>query len=275
MPSPLPPAFEKNYVERWAYLISLQHSVTDGEEGFHEICNLTAFTVSIKDERFLFHFQNVTFVYAPSGIAQRTDKLISTVLTGNIANGDVHLPTFDLLPSKQRCLHNGKVGSLLCIEDGVDDEGGTWMQSIVRVVVDLVAHDISNSNRIFALCAWGDIEGKDIFDALRTIKLAETIRKHQRQRWQNLCNGPAGSSTVEEVLKFLEQNGARTTRKWASKETIATAFSEKDAQFMLAWLKPDASFRRAFIHEYLPEPCHNWNSGALGECGVRRACISS
>ncbi|XP_072019088.1 uncharacterized protein [Amphiura filiformis] len=135
------------------------------------------------------------------------------------------------------------------IGEGVTEEGGTWAHSVFTVIDDLIKHDVSNSNRVFAVGV-GASKGQYIFDTLGTI---QEIQRYQREG--SLDRGPAEYPTIEDIFRILESNGAWTIRKWTAKDTVRQVVSENEAQSILNKLRLDRSFTRDFVDDYLPKAC--------------------
>ena len=94
------------------------------------------------------------------------------------------------------------------IGSGVDEEGGPWALSIFKVIDDLIEHDVSPENRVFAIGLGANCT-KQIFDVISTIQQIENMEKPSYVK-----NAPATNEHINNILDILEKNGARNIRKW-------------------------------------------------------------
>ncbi len=127
------------------------------------------------------------------------------------------------------------------IGSGTDEEGGPWARSIFQVIDDLIEHDVSSDNRVFAIGFGADCS-KNIFDIISTVKE---------------INKPATNDHVEQVLKILESNGARNVRNWTTVDLIKSEVSDVMAAVILKKLQSDTQFLRKFVDEFLPRACRD------------------
>ena len=56
------------------------------------------------------------------------------------------------------------------IGSGTDEEGGPWARSIFKVIDDLIEHDVSSENKVFAVGIGANCSRKDIFDVIGTVQ---------------------------------------------------------------------------------------------------------
>ena len=136
------------------------------------------------------------------------------------------------------------------IGSGVDEEGGPWARSIFKVIDDLIEHDLTPENRVFAVGVGAD-STPEIFDIIGTLQEIENLEKCSDER-----NRLAISSCITKILDILEKNGARNIRKWVPDDTlIENEISEKMAQVALKELQYNEKFRKKFVEEFLPPSC--------------------
>ena len=88
------------------------------------------------------------------------------------------------------------------IGSGVDEKGGPWAQSIFKVIDDLIEHDLTSENRVFAIGVGASCI-LEIFDIIGTLKEIENMEIPSYQK-----NMPATSNRVNEILDILETNGS-------------------------------------------------------------------
>jgi predicted peroxiredoxin len=126
------------------------------------------------------------------------------------------------------------------IGSGTDEEGGPWAQSIFNVIDDLIEHDLTSENRVFAIGVGAECPGKEIFDVIGTL------------------NRPATEDQINEIFGILERNGARNIRKWACNvKQIQDVLSDYMATLTLQELKSDERFVKTFVDEFLPPSCRD------------------
>jgi hypothetical protein len=126
------------------------------------------------------------------------------------------------------------------IGSGTDEEGGPWAQSVFNVIDDLIEHDLTSENRVFAIGVGAECPGKEIFDVIGTL------------------NRPATEDQINEIFGILERNGARNIRKWACNvKLIRDVLSYYMATLTLQELKSDERFVKKFVDEFLPPSCRD------------------
>jgi hypothetical protein len=131
------------------------------------------------------------------------------------------------------------------IGSGIDGKGGPWAQSIFNVIVDLIEHDLTSENRVFAIGVGAECPSKEIFDVIATVQKIEKMP----------C---ATKHHIYEIFNILERNGARYIRKWASDiSLIETTITDYTARLVLRKLKSDDQFLRKFVDEFLPFGCRD------------------
>jgi hypothetical protein len=134
------------------------------------------------------------------------------------------------------------------IGSGIDEEGGPWAQSIFNVIDDLIEHELTSENRVFAIGVGAECPGKEIFDVI------ETLQPNQN------TNRPATEDHINEILDILERNGARNIRKWTCKtdvKLIQDVLSDYMAKLTLQEFKSDEQFLKKFVDEFLPRSCRD------------------
>ena len=147
------------------------------------------------------------------------------------------------------------------IGSGADEEGGSWARSIFKVIDDLIEHDASSENEVFALGV-GASCGEEIFDVIGTVQQIEEKRlPHYRK------NMPATLNNINRTFDILERFGARNIRKWAKVSLVQEVVSDCMAALILMKLESDEQFVRKFVDEFLPSACRD----TIGVDSARRA----
>ena len=123
-----------------------------------------------------------------------------------------------------------------------------WARSVFSVVENLVKHDVSSSNHVFAL-GFGAMTEPESFDLLNTIKNTKP---------PSVSANKSHSEKLEEILDILENNGASDVRKWANISVLLAVISETDSALFLDWLSHDRNFRDIFISDCLPVQCRHF-----------------
>ena len=138
------------------------------------------------------------------------------------------------------------------IESGTIERGTPWAQSIFKVIDDLIEHDVSSENRVFAIGVGGN-STREIFDVIGSVQQIENMEMpHYRM------NMPATEYHVDEILDILERNGARNIRKWVKDITvIRETVSDYRAALILKLFESDEEFLRKFVNEALPPGCRD------------------
>ena len=136
------------------------------------------------------------------------------------------------------------------IGSGVDEKGGPWARSIFKVIDDLIEHDLTSENRVFAVGVGANCT-PEIFDIIGTLQEIEKLEKCSDER-----NRLDTKRRINEILDILEKNGARNIRKWVPDDTlIENEMSEKMTQVALEELQCNIKFRKKFVEEFLPSSC--------------------
>ena len=135
------------------------------------------------------------------------------------------------------------------VEEGTDQEGGPWARSIFEVIDNLIKHDISSDNHVFAI-GFGASCGEEVFDIIGTLK--------QIPNQDNVPEGPATTERINQIFDVLEEAGARTVRKWAAEDVVRAALTENLAVVFLNKFESDQPFLKVFVEECLPPACRDW-----------------
>ena len=123
----------------------------------------------------------------------------------------------------------------------------SWARSVFSVIDNLVKHDVSSSNHVFAL-GFGARNNPVLFDILKTIQKATP---------PSVSANLSHSQRLEKILDILERNGARYVRTWAQITVLESVVSNEDSVLFLDWLSHDRWFREKVVYECLPESCRH------------------
>ena len=163
------------------------------------------------------------------------------------------------------------IGILLDVSDsmrrnvgsGVDEDGGPWALSIFEVIDNLIKHDVSPDNSVFAL-AFGARGGDQLLDILTCLQSSK-------------CDQKATDDQVEKIFRILEGAGAKYIRKWARREVVQGVFTHHKACLFLEKAESDEDFPKTFVQTCLPPKCRVFPGGALEAqllTGAEHACAS-
>ena len=163
------------------------------------------------------------------------------------------------------------IGILLDVSDsmrrnvgsGVDEDGGPWALSIFEVIDNLIKHDVSPDNSVFAL-AFGARGGDQLLDILTCLQSSK-------------CDQKATDDQVEKIFRILEGAGAKYIRKWARREVVQGVFTQHKACLFLEKAESDEDFPKTFVQTCLPPKCRVFPGGALEAqllTGAEHACAS-
>ena len=163
------------------------------------------------------------------------------------------------------------IGILLDVSDsmrdnvgsGVDEDGGPWALSIFEVIDNLIKHDVSPDNSVFAL-AFGARGGDQLLDILTCLQSSK-------------CDQKATDDQVEKIFRILEGAGAKYIRKWARREVVQGVFTRHKACLFLEKAESDEDFPKTFVQTCLPPKCRVFPGGALEAqllTGAEHACAS-
>ena len=163
------------------------------------------------------------------------------------------------------------IGILLDVSDsmrdnvgsGVDEDGGPWALSIFEVIDNLIKHDVSPDNSVFAL-AFGARGGDQLLDILTCLQSSK-------------CDQKATDDQIEKIYRILEGAGAKYIRKWARREVVQGVFTQHKACLFLEKAESDEDFPKTFVQTCLPPKCRVFPGGALAAqllTGAEHACAS-
>lgn len=138
------------------------------------------------------------------------------------------------------------------IGSGIDEEGGPWARSIFDVIDNLIRHDVSSDNHVFAIGV-GASSGGGVFDVIGTVKQFQ----NQGISVQN-TGEPATHEHINKIFQILERAGARTIRKWAGVHVVREALSDYLAVLFLSKFESDRQFLEEFVQKCLPRACRDW-----------------
>lgn len=138
------------------------------------------------------------------------------------------------------------------IGSGIDEEGGPWARSIFDVIDNLIRHDVSSDNHVFAIGV-GASSGGGVFDVIGTVKQFQ----NQGISVQN-TGEPATHEHINRIFEILERAGARTIRKWARVYVVRQALSDYLAVLFLSKFESDRQFLEEFVQTCLPPACRDW-----------------
>ena len=149
------------------------------------------------------------------------------------------------------------------VGSGVDEDGGPWALSIFEVIDNLIKHDVSPDNSVFAL-AFGARGGDQLLDILTCLQSSK-------------CDQKATDDQVEKIFRILEGAGAKYIRKWARREVVQGVFTRHKACLFLEKAESDEDFPKTFVQMCLPPECRVFPGGALEAqllTGAEHACAS-
>ena len=149
------------------------------------------------------------------------------------------------------------------VGSGVDEDGGPWALSIFEVIDNLIKHDVSPDNSVFAL-AFGARGGDQLLDILTCLQSSK-------------CDQKATDDQIEKIYRILEGAGAKYIRKWARREVVQGVFTQHKACLFLEKAESDEDFPKTFVQTCLPPKCRVFPGGALEAqllTGAEHACAS-
>ena len=153
------------------------------------------------------------------------------------------------------------------IGDGIDQEGGAWAKSIFSVIDNLIKHDLSPDNYVFAL-GFGAIQEPIKFDLIGSLEEIRKVTQYQQMSLEEI---------VERILELLETGGAKTVRQWAPMDILMrTLLAYKDTcTAVLLKLESDEYFLKSFVEDILPPACRDPFRREPGIFGQIKECIVS
>ena len=138
---------------------------------------------------------------------------------------------------------------------GIDKQGGLWARSIFKVIDDLIKHDLTSENRVFAIGV-GANGPSEIFDVIGTLQEIENLEIGSDRRRMRTTR--ATMECIDEILYILERNGARNIRQWVKDITfIQDELSENLAALVLQELQSNDKFLKEFVYDFLPPICRD------------------
>ncbi len=139
------------------------------------------------------------------------------------------------------------------IGSGIDEEGGPWAHSIFKVIDDLIEHDLTSENRVFAVGVGANCSTQ-IFDVIGTLQRIKDMEIPPYRK-----NAPATIGSINKILNILEKNGARNIRQWIKDVAlIQETVSDYMATLVFSKLESDEQFLRKFVDEFLPSSCQDY-----------------
>ena len=133
---------------------------------------------------------------------------------------------------------------------GIDKQGGPWARSIFKVIDDLIKHDLTSENRVFAIGV-GANGPSEIFDIIGTLQEIENLEMGSDRR--RIRTTRATMECIDEIFVILEENNARNIRQWVTDITfIQDELSENLAMLLLKELQSNKKFLEKFVDEFLP-----------------------
>ena len=130
------------------------------------------------------------------------------------------------------------------VGSGVDEDGGPWALSIFEVIDNLIKHDVSPDNSVFAL-AFGARGGDQLLDILTCLQSSK-------------CDQKAADDQVEKIFRILEGAGAKYIRKWARREVVQQVLTHQKACLVLEIADFEKDFPREFVQKCLPLECRDY-----------------
>ena len=142
---------------------------------------------------------------------------------------------------------------------GVHEEGGSWARSIFKVVDELIKHDVSSSNQIFAL-AFGGPSHPEVFDLLSTVRAAHQAQEKHSSTIEKLRSSRSKKEMIDEGLTILEENGASRVRTWGKMNVLLKVVDDSTAAGILHFLKLSSHFTKKFVYDCLPIECRGFGN---------------
>ncbi|XP_071142937.1 uncharacterized protein [Mytilus edulis] len=141
----------------------------------------------------------------------------------------------------------------------INEVRGAWARSIFNVIDDLIRHDVSQDDSVFAVGIGASCKDST-FDVLTTIE--------QFQNCANTAEGLNKSQIVQNIFDILQTEGARNIRKWATSTIVERSVSYDLASLFLNMLGSDREFLYFFVHECLPSSCRDWDNNGGDDGGI-------
>ena len=154
------------------------------------------------------------------------------------------------------------------IGSGIDEQGGPWAQSIFKVIDDLIEHDLTSENRVFAIGV-GVNGTPEIFDIIGTLQEIEKLEMGiDEKEMHEVLTGAKSISYllrhnekrrhINAIVDILKKNGARNIRQWIRDiALIEDEVSDKMAEVTLKEFESNEEFREKFVYDFLPSTCRD------------------
>ena len=127
---------------------------------------------------------------------------------------------------------------------GIDEDGGLWARSIFQVIDNLIKHDVSPDNSVFAL-AFGARGGDQLLDILTCLQASR-------------CDQKATDDQIEKILRILKGAGAKYIHKWARREVVQQVLTYQKACLVLEIAESEEDFPKIFVQTCLPPECRDY-----------------
>ena len=138
------------------------------------------------------------------------------------------------------------------IGSDIDANAGQWAPSMFEFIDDLIEHVLPSESSVFAIGV-GAKSPAEIFDIIGTLQKIGNIGIGSYER-----NAPATTVHINEILDFLQANGARCIREWVQDISfIQDETSDYMAAFFLKKLESDREYRKTFVDKLLPSICRD------------------
>ena len=124
----------------------------------------------------------------------------------------------------------------------------SWARSIFNLIDELIKHDVSYDNHVFAIGFGASSGHTPVFDLLNTIKIYQPPK--ETSCWSK-------REIIERAVKLIKENGAHNVDKWASMDVINESISHEMAGILYHQLNENPMFLHHFVHECLPDVCRS------------------
>ena len=164
--------------------------------------------------------------------------------------------------------------------DRLEADGGNWATFLVKVVSELIKHDVSTLNQTFVL-ALGRLFDPEVFDLLSTLGKV----KEEQSYIDDLRSRKSKKKIIQEVVAILERSGAESVGTWGEMDILLKVVDDTTAAEILYYLQRNPDFTERFVYECLPCQCRQkrsgvaktlsdkyWSSVFYGSLGV--ACVA-
>ena len=152
------------------------------------------------------------------------------------------------------------------VGSGIDEQGGSWAQSIFKVIDNLIEHDLTSENRVFGIGVGASCT-KQIFDVIGTLQQIENMETPSYIR-----NSPATRGQINKIIDILRRNGATSIHCLVRDITpIQDEVSDYMAVLVRKRLESDTEFLQKFVFEILPSPCRYANNLVVSGASLLRS----